>query len=46
MENSNIPYKIEVNVLDLETAVRQMQNNKSPGYDELTTNMIKAAGPI
>jgi hypothetical protein len=23
-----------------------MQNNKSPGYDELTINMIKAAGPI
>jgi hypothetical protein len=33
-------------MLDLEIAMRQMKNNTSPGYDELTTNMIKAAGPI
>jgi hypothetical protein len=33
-------------MLDVETAVRQMKNNKSWGYDELTTDIIKAAGPI
>jgi hypothetical protein len=44
-ENSNIPDKIDINLLDLETAVRQIKNNKSPGYDELT-DMIKAAEPI
>jgi hypothetical protein len=37
--------KTEVNVLDLETAVMQIKNNKSPVYNELT-DMIKAAGPI
>jgi hypothetical protein len=31
-------------MLDLQTAMRQMKNNKSPGYDELTTDMIKTAG--
>jgi hypothetical protein len=44
-EDTNIPDKIEVNMLDLETAVRPMKN-KSPRSDELTTDMIKAAGPI
>jgi hypothetical protein len=32
-------------VLDLET-VGQMKNNKSPGYDELTADMIEVAGPV
>jgi hypothetical protein len=46
IDNNNIPDKVGVNMLDLESVVRQMKNNKSPGYDELTTNVIKAAGPI
>jgi hypothetical protein len=33
-------------MLYLETAMRQMKNNKSPGYDESTTDMIKAALPL
>jgi hypothetical protein len=41
-----VPERIEVNMFDMETAIRQMKNNKSPGYDELTTDMITAAGPI
>jgi hypothetical protein len=45
-EDITIPDKIEVNMLGIETAMRQMKNNKSPGYAELTTDMIKAAGPI
>jgi hypothetical protein len=45
-DSNNVPDKIEVNMLDLETAVRQMKNDKSPGYDELTTEMIKTVGPI
>jgi hypothetical protein len=44
-ENSNIPDKIQVNTLDLERVMRQMKNNKSPGYDELTVDMTKTAGP-
>jgi hypothetical protein len=35
-----------MNILDLEIAVRQMKNNKSPGYDEMTVDMIKAVGSI
>jgi hypothetical protein len=31
-ENSNIPDKTEVNMLDLETVVRQMKNNTLPGF--------------
>jgi iron uptake system EfeUOB component EfeO/EfeM len=42
-ENSNVPDKMEVNMSDLETVMRQMKNNKSSGYNELTTDMIKAA---
>jgi hypothetical protein len=34
-ENSNIPDNTEVNMLDLETGMRQMKN-KSPGYNELS----------
>jgi hypothetical protein len=45
-ENSNVPGNIEENMLHLETALRQMKNNKSPGYVEVTSDMIKAAGPI
>jgi hypothetical protein len=45
-DNSNIPDKLEVNMLDLETVVRQMKNNKSPGCYELTTDLIKAGGTI
>jgi hypothetical protein len=48
-ENSNIPDKIEnifYNMLDLETVKRQMKYNKLPGYVELTTDIMKAAGPI
>jgi hypothetical protein len=44
-ENSNIPDKIKVNILHLETATRQMKNNKSPGYAKLITAIIKAAEP-
>jgi hypothetical protein len=33
-------------MLDLEIAITQMKNNKSPGYNEISVNMIKAAGPI
>jgi hypothetical protein len=33
-------------MLPLETVMRQMKNNKSPGYNELTADIIKAAGPI
>jgi hypothetical protein len=32
-DNSNVPDKTEVRVLDLERAVRQMKNNKPPEYD-------------
>jgi hypothetical protein len=45
-ENSNVLYKIEVYMLDLETVMRQMKNSKSPSYNELIIDMIKAAGPI
>jgi hypothetical protein len=45
-ENSNVLDKIEVNMLDLETVTRKMKNNKSQGHDELTIDMIKAAGPV
>jgi hypothetical protein len=45
-ENSNVPDKVEVNMLDLETTMRQIKYNKSPGYNELTIDMIKAAEPI
>jgi hypothetical protein len=45
-ENSYVPDKIEVNMLSLESAVRQMKNNKSPGYGELSVDIIKVAGPI
>jgi hypothetical protein len=31
---------------DLETVIMQIKNTKSPEYDELTTDMIKAARPI
>jgi hypothetical protein len=44
-ENSNTPNKMEANMLDFETVMTQMKNNKSPGYDELTIDLIKAAGP-
>jgi hypothetical protein len=33
-------------MLDVGTVVRQMKNNKSPGYDELPIDVIQAAGPI
>jgi hypothetical protein len=33
-------------MFNLDTAMRRMKSNRSPGYDELTTDMIKAAGPI
>jgi hypothetical protein len=46
IENRNIPEKIEVNIFNLETAMRQMKNNKSPEHDKLTTNTTKAARPI
>jgi hypothetical protein len=42
-EKSNVPDKTEVNMLDLETAMEQMKNNKSSGYNELTADMMKAA---
>jgi intergrase/recombinase len=45
-ENSNVPDKKEVNMLDLETVMKQIKNNKSLGYKELTNYIIKAAGPI
>jgi hypothetical protein len=44
-ENSNVPENTEVNMLDMETVMRHMKNNKSPGYAELLTDMIKATGP-
>jgi hypothetical protein len=33
-------------ILILQFNVTQMKNNKSPGYDEIPADMIKAAGPI
>jgi hypothetical protein len=45
-ENSNIPHKMEVSILNLKTTIRQMKNNKSLVYHKLSINMIKAAGPI
>jgi poly-D-alanine transfer protein DltD len=45
-ENDCVPDKVEVNMLDLETVMRQMKNNKSPGFDDLIMDMIKAAGPV
>jgi hypothetical protein len=33
-------------MLDLETDMRQMKNSKTPGYNQLTTDTIKAAEPI
>jgi hypothetical protein len=32
-------------MFNLETVMRQMKNNKSAGFDELTVDVIKAAGP-
>jgi iron uptake system EfeUOB component EfeO/EfeM len=45
-ENCDLLDKIQVNVLHLETAMMQTKNNKSLGYNKLTTDMIKAPGPI
>jgi hypothetical protein len=44
-ENSNVPDKIEVNILDIETLMRHTKNNKPQGYAELSTDMIKVTGP-
>jgi hypothetical protein len=34
-----------MNMSDLDTAITQMKNNKSPEYDEISINMIQATGP-
>jgi hypothetical protein len=34
-----------MDMLDLEIAILQTKNNKSPGYDEIYIDMIKAVGP-
>jgi hypothetical protein len=42
----NAPDKVQVNMLDLEAAMRRMKNSKSPGYEESTIYKLKSAGPI
>jgi hypothetical protein len=45
-ENRNVPDKIEVSMLDPETGMRQMKNNESSGYSELSVDMLKTIGPV
>jgi hypothetical protein len=37
--------KVEMKMLDLETTITQIKNNKSPRYNEISVNTIKAVGP-
>jgi hypothetical protein len=47
LANSKTSDKVEMHVLDLEISITQIENSESPGYDEVSVGMIKAAaGPI
>jgi hypothetical protein len=43
-ENGNTSDKVQINLLDLEIHIN-IKNNKSPGYDIKSVNLIKAVGP-
>lgn len=44
VQKINTSDKVET-MLDLEIVIIQMKNDKSPRYDEISVNTIKAVGP-